>query len=596
MSYQINKTNGSVLSVVADGQIDQKSSDITLIGKNYSGFGEFINENFVKLLENFADTARPINPIAGQLWFDTAELKLKVYSGTQFLSIGSASVSVQQPTTLTKGDLWFSELDKQLFFYDGSSLLLLGPEYSNTQGLSGFKVVTILDSTNQPRTVLYLYVSGTLLGIFSKEQFIAQASISGFPGNDIFPGFNLATINNFKFRATSTDSDKLGGVAANSYVKNISGTPIVLVSPVSITSDSGMTLGSTGQGKLSIVNGKLEIAAKSTVLETAISINPALRTINLYENQPSSEVIIGGDLQIDGDLTVSGTITSIETNEESLIIEDKFIILAETGDSTADTDEYADGGGIILRGTTDHTILWDRVSTSWNVSEHINLAANKSFYINGVEVLSATSLGASITSIPGVTSIGIQDNLRIGPIGSLTGTMRLENNVISSIGNIGLELEPTTGYNIALRNSPRITGLADPVSVSDAASKGYVDRRIDSKTLVFSIDLSDNKSDSYIVTNILNNLAPPEDYEEGTDAKILCSVLQNLPSTYNINSLIQTSSREFSRPNGTDFALTSVSINPLTVPAPEIRITRVIKTFRIVNSVWIWTQTISLPL
>ena len=68
MTYNINKTDGSLLAQVADSAIDQISTDITLIGKNVSGYGEFINENFVKILENFASSTQPNNPIAGQLW------------------------------------------------------------------------------------------------------------------------------------------------------------------------------------------------------------------------------------------------------------------------------------------------------------------------------------------------------------------------------------------------------------------------------------------------------------------------------------------------------------------------------------------------
>ena len=99
MAYTINKTDGTILATVADGQVDQLSSDITLIGKNYSGFGESLNENFVKMLENFANSIRPEKPIRGQIWFDTTENKLKVYTGTAFVPVSSASISNTQPNT-----------------------------------------------------------------------------------------------------------------------------------------------------------------------------------------------------------------------------------------------------------------------------------------------------------------------------------------------------------------------------------------------------------------------------------------------------------------------------------------------------------------
>mgnify|MGYP003348881638 CR=1 FL=1 len=56
MSYIINKTDGVVLTEIIDGVVDQTVTDITLIGKNSTSYGEFVNENFVHMLENFAKT------------------------------------------------------------------------------------------------------------------------------------------------------------------------------------------------------------------------------------------------------------------------------------------------------------------------------------------------------------------------------------------------------------------------------------------------------------------------------------------------------------------------------------------------------------
>jgi hypothetical protein len=201
MAYQVNKTDGSIVATVADGQIDTLSTDLTLIGKNYSGFGESLNENFVKLLENFASTARPTQPIRGQIWFDTNELKLKVYSGSEFIPVSSATISSTQPTTLGVGDLWFNDVDKQLYFFDGITPILLGPSYSVSQGLSGFKTESILDTLNQTRVITYLYNNATLLGIFAKDSFTPKNAIIGFTG-DINPGFNAGNLPNLKFNVT----------------------------------------------------------------------------------------------------------------------------------------------------------------------------------------------------------------------------------------------------------------------------------------------------------------------------------------------------------------------------------------------------------
>jgi hypothetical protein len=166
MAYQINKSDGSIVATVADGQVDQLSTDITLVGKNYSGFGEALNENFIKILENFAGTSIPTKPIRGQLWFDVSELKLKIYSGSEFVPVSSATISNTQPGTLGVGDLWFNNVDKQLYFYDGTTTILLAPLYSQSQGVSGLKVVSILDNQNQTRVFTYFYNMSYLSNVY----------------------------------------------------------------------------------------------------------------------------------------------------------------------------------------------------------------------------------------------------------------------------------------------------------------------------------------------------------------------------------------------------------------------------------------------
>ena len=195
MAYLITKSDGTTLTTVSDGQIDDLSTDLTLIGKNYSGFGEAFNENLIKLLENFASSSRPTRPIRGQIWFDVTELKLKVYNGTAFQPVSSATIAATQPTSLTPGDLWFDDTNKQLYFYDGVNTLLLGPSYGLSQGVSGIRVSTIVDSLNQNKVITSLYNNGTLIGIFSSNEteFTPKIPISGFSGT-IIPGFNAGTI------------------------------------------------------------------------------------------------------------------------------------------------------------------------------------------------------------------------------------------------------------------------------------------------------------------------------------------------------------------------------------------------------------------
>jgi hypothetical protein len=592
MAYQINKTDGTVVATVADGQIDTLSTDLTLIGKNYSGFGEALNENFIKLLENFASTTRPTHPIRGQIWFDVSELKLKVYSGTQFLPVSSATIANTQPTSLGVGDLWFNDVDRQLYFFDGSTAILLGPAYSTSQGISGLKVASILDTLNQTRVVTYLYNNGILLGIFAKDAFTPKVAISGFTGN-IIPGFNAGNLAGLKFAVTCTNSESLGGVTAATYVRKDTSNSIN--GQLQLTADLGLVIGSAGQGAFNVNTGNVFLqntatdknlifnVRKGINQEDAISIQSAGRTIDLYAGQITSQVNIGGNLTIAGDLTVQGTTTTINTS--TLTVEDKNIELANV---TSPSDALADGGGITLKGTTDHTLIWTSASTAWNSTEHINLSVGKEFKINGITVLSGTSLGPGITAIPGVTAFGTQNTVNIGPGAPPVTQMRLQNHRISTISsNFDIELEPDGTGNVALIGSPKITGLADPTTAQDAATKEYVDNVLETRAILLSMDLSDGQTNIYIINNILNVMAPPgPDYRDQTYCRILCSIANNSTTTLDINPLISQSTATFTTPTGTAPAVTNVAIGVATVPAAPISLLRFIKTFQIQVGVW----------
>jgi len=592
MAYQINKTDGTVVATVADGQIDTLSTDLTLIGKNYSGFGEALNENFIKLLENFASTTRPTHPIRGQIWFDVSELKLKVYSGTQFLPVSSATIANTQPTSLGVGDLWFNDVDRQLYFFDGTTAILLGPAYSASQGISGLKVASILDTLNQTRVVTYLYNNGILLGIFAKDSFTPKVAISGFTGS-VIPGFNAGNLAGLKFAVTCTNSESLGGVSAATYVRKDTSNSIN--GQLQLTADLGLVVGSAGQGALNVNTGNVFLqntatdknlifnVRKGINQEDAISIQSASRTIDLYAGQNTSQVNIGGSLIIAGDLTVQGTTTTINTS--TLTVEDKNIELASV---PSPSDALADGGGITLKGSTDHTLIWTLASTAWNSSEHINLASGKEFKINGITVLSGTSLGPGITAIPGVTAFGTQNTVNIGPGAPPVTQMRLQNHRISTISsNFDIELEPDGTGNVALIGSPKITGLADPTTAQDAATKEYVDNVLETRTILLSMDLSDGQTNIYIINNILNVMAPPgPDYRDQTYCKILCSIANNSTTTLDINPLVSQSTATFTTPTGTAPAVTNVAVGIATVPAAPISVLRFIKTFQIQVGVW----------
>lgn len=604
MAYTINKTDGSILSTVADGQLDNLTTDLTLIGKNYNGFGEVLNENFVKLLENFADVSEPLNPIRGQIWFDTTELKLKVYNGIQFQPVSSATISSTQPENLGVGDLWFDDIARQLYFFDGTSTILLGPDYSSSQGISGFRVSTILDSLNQNRVVTLLYNNGVLLGIFSKDAFTPKLPINGFEGS-IIPGFNQGTLAGLKFNVTATNSEQLGNQPAASYLRR--DIDNIINGQLTITSNRGILIGDAQQAQINVTsdgtvqyindqeNKNIVFKVKRGVnIDEPISVDTPNQTLSIYETNPASNVIMGGNLTINGNLTVQGDTTTVNTSV--LTIEDKNIVLGELPDGSSD-ETTADGGGIILKGSIDHEFLWENGQDAWVSTEHIILETGKAYKIKdafGVpqEVITATSLGESITSIPGVTSFGTQTRLTVGPVLSPGNPPTayveiLDNRISTLLTNQDLEIAPNGSGDIVLIGSPKITGMADPVDQQDAATKEYVDDVVESRNLVFSMDTSDAISNTGIAS-YLNLLAPPAEYRLGTVARVLCTSLSNGPSS--VSSLaIPNTTTEFitpdspgsTTPGGTSFGISNVSSLNFTVPAQVVSVFREIKTFQV---------------
>ena len=614
MAYQINKTDGTIVATVADGQIDTLSTDITLIGKNYSGFGEAFNENLIKILENFASTAAPLHPLKGQVWFDNAENKLKVYNGVTFIPVSSATISSTQPDTLSIGDLWFDDVGAQLYFFDGSEPLLIGPAYSTAQGKSGLEVDSILDTLNQTRVITYLYNNGILLGIFSKDSFTPKIAIIGFSGS-IEPGFNAGTLANIKFRVTCTNSEQLGGAVATTYARR--DTSNTLNGQLSVNVDAGIVIGAGNQMNLLVSSGDVEVSnfasdkdlflkvRKSLDQEIAVAIDSSSRTVDIYSGKSDSTVNVGGSLVVTGNLTVEGTTTTINT--ANVTIEDKLLTLANVA---APSETTATGAGIKIRSTGADSSAYDKEiiyrSTSegppptgvFDVSEDLNLAAGKQLQIGGVKVIDGNSLGSAITSIPGVTAFGTQNVINIGPGAPPVSQMRLENHRISTVStNFDIELEPDGTGNVALIGSPRITGMQDPVGQQDAATKEYVDSTVESRPLIFSMDLSDGKSNSYIIANVLNNLAPVAEFRNGTYARILCTLINPSSTSLAINPLASVSTNPFltDLAGSSSAAVTSIAFSTATIAAASISTTRIIKTFQLVSGAWTWQSDLSLP-
>ena len=253
MPYTINKYNGSVVTRVADGTIDT-STDLKMIGKNYAGYGEIQNENFLFLLENFSSASPPPKAIAGQIWFDSANGKLKFYDGAKFRTTGGAELGTSAPTGLTTGDFWWDTANKQLYTWDGATYILVGP-----QGVAGSQTTqmrsrSVRDTLSATHAIIEAIVDGDTIFVISADpEFTLDpttSSINGF--TKIHQGVTLAytnsnaapgqTVNgNHRFWGTATDSDRLGGIDAANFVQKNEAVFNELVQ----FSDAGFTVGDT---------------------------------------------------------------------------------------------------------------------------------------------------------------------------------------------------------------------------------------------------------------------------------------------------------------------------------------------------------------
>jgi hypothetical protein len=131
MPYILNKTNGVPIATVQDASLD-RTTDLVFLGKNYAGYGEIQNENFLKLLENFANTTPPLKRIEGQIWFDSRNKNLNVFDGRFWKPVANLEVSVEANNPADEknpviGDLWFNETTGQLNVFNGTEFSIIGP-------------------------------------------------------------------------------------------------------------------------------------------------------------------------------------------------------------------------------------------------------------------------------------------------------------------------------------------------------------------------------------------------------------------------------------------------------------------------------------
>jgi len=525
MSYQLNKTDGTLLLDLIDGQIDTASTNLTLVGRNYTGYGEAFNENFIKLLENFSNTAAPSNPLTGQLWWDSTNQRLQVYNGTVWKASGGPIVQNSRPQ-MVAGDLWIDNLNNQVYAFDGTDLMLMGPQYTVSQGKSGFEIGSILDSQSRSRTVAYLYVGGTLSAVISNIEFTPQFAqrIAGLvtvsnPTGIIRVGMNIIDTENFKFRGTADSANALvtaGGVvrAADSFLPSTANG--ITTGTLTIQNSGGLTIGLSQNNVQKVVGPRfyienqltdhdLSLRVKSTAFGAisvdAIYVDAGTARVGIFttDRLPEYTLDVEGDLRVTGDLIVEGDRVALDV--QTLRVEDKIIEIGVLNDSTELTDAQADSSGIQVNSNNgSKDILWKNATNAFTSNVNVDLLnTNSTYKIGGVDKLTNDTL-VNVTKALDLDQIGTLTTLQVDEL-NLNGKTITSTNDMAFTSASGISI--TAGDDINVTDAQKITGVGKAVSARKAAelvvaestdstvvTKIYADEEIATETIVFSMDIT----------------------------------------------------------------------------------------------------------
>lgn len=387
MPYNLSLTNNTGLTTLQDGSVNTTSTSLTLIGKNYPGYGTFLNENFIGLLENFANSTEPSNALPGQLWWDSTLAVMKVNAATSvgtpiWKIISSSTSSSSAPASPITGDLWWDNSNSQLKVYGGSSWVTIGPAFTASTGQSGAIADTITGSDG-PHVVVKFLISNTLIAILSKDApFTPVTAITGFSGT-IKPGMNFSSQSPaliYYGDANSALNLKVGGslIPASSFLRSDVSTPTV--TKLQVQTDDGIDVGATGQFTLNVVGTEVRAINNANGYDTVFynkvsSVNTKVLTLSgsdglLTVRADPTNVLgvatkgyvdtanvnlsnsvnarIAANIQTtilrDGSTTIQGNIAPATSNVYSLGNSTTFLanVWAQTFRGTAITAQYAD--------------------------------------------------------------------------------------------------------------------------------------------------------------------------------------------------------------------------------------------------------------
>jgi hypothetical protein len=301
MAYQINLTNGTAFATIADGTLNTSSS-MVLVGKNYPGYGAFLDTNFIHLLENAANSTAPAAPLTGQLWFNTTSKIIQVWSGVTWKSLGGATASSSAPSNNNVGDLWFDTVNQQLNVYTGNAFILVGPQFTSATGITGAIPTTLTDTFGGTHTVVQLTTANSVVAIVSKDSTFTPSGV-GIPGfANVRPGITLAnSISGVtqQFHGIANNSQQLNGLSSSDFVRN-SGVTQTMSVGLNIANDTGLSVGTNNDLRMSVSTGAVTIQNQTQDANITFRVNRGgVATTVLTLDGANAAVAFGNALSVE---------------------------------------------------------------------------------------------------------------------------------------------------------------------------------------------------------------------------------------------------------------------------------------------------------
>jgi len=237
MPYNLTLTNGTALLTLPDGTEDSTTTSLALVGRNFTGFGSFINENFIKLLEHFSSATAPTNPLVGQIWWDSTNRHLNVWQGTNWKVISSSMTGTTAPTNPVVGDFWWNTSISSFSVYNGSQWVNIGPATPPGTALTGVLGNVVSDGSTV-HTVGNIVVNNKLVGVISSDNTAFNPVGSSF--TTIYPGLNIS---NSVYVQGSVVTPSLVATSAN--VTSLNGTNATFTGTVNFTGVVNMPTSAT---------------------------------------------------------------------------------------------------------------------------------------------------------------------------------------------------------------------------------------------------------------------------------------------------------------------------------------------------------------